>query len=422
MRHFNQTFAVIGPAAWAILGGFVAVVGASVAALVTRLRAAEPRPILPALAPALGCLALIALGGLSAVESGRALVVQPFQPGDLAPPADVATRVAMGAGRELEAIGLAALSLQWGVALVAGFAAALAVRAAQKRGEPWLPALAAPIALGAPVVLWAVAASRYAHGLVRGFEMIAAVDTTAKGEVLRAMLDEARAPLLSLRLVALAAAGLFGAGLIGAVLASGRRAKPVGGGMLAAASALLLIGIGAFAATRARASDAALPFEASPGLSAAQLGPAPLLAQASCPAPARNVQELTLRDGTLRYRWRKVTPTEAVDALASPRRVGSEAGGPAALIVAPADAPASAIAELSRTLLAARDPGLRQVALAARAERFLDTRTLGRLELPAPCALPLSLDAAGVPLARYGSIGDLARALAASPTPPAIAP
>jgi hypothetical protein len=261
---------------------------------------------------------------------------------------------------------------------------------------------------------------------------VAVVATESKSAIVAEAIQEAGASLAGWRTAIVAAAVLGAALQVVAALWTARRGRPVANSTLAGAALLFVVGLAGFVATRGHAHDAALPVIPGGDFAVPDLARAPLIhgcaRGANLDLAPTGLPVIDLHQGSLKIDWRTVEPRELRELLAARREttrlIHPDAKPPEALglLLADANDPAPALAPVLRALDKVAAPGSPGLALAARDERVLDTRTLGRLHFDVACVLPLEIASSGIPLARFTTVDHLAQTLARARAPLAIAP
>jgi hypothetical protein len=394
VRELHQAFLRAAPWSGCILG-FTAV--GVVGAIVTAVRAPDRPRSARAIAVPFACLFAVIAMGAFAVEHGRSQALpSPLGQLDLQDSASVAVRLAAGISLQLNALVLtcvAALILITTLVLVRTIAE-------RRRPDPRWTNVAATASLVLPACLALAGVLAYAAGIAQGFSDVAAADPSDKATLLEQGLAQVSLALHSARQL------FVGASLVGAIagLIVVARAPRMGAGASVAAIGVLLLGLSAFALTRARAYDGAHPLKDL----GVNLFPTKALANLA-PHPGTGCSHdfglvLGVRRGQAQLDGAVLRePLDLENELEHVRSrnrllYGDDQHLPATLLSVDRDVPAK---QLAPWLLVLMRSGMPSLKLVVARRQLTETKTLGVLDRTRGCTLVLELDPAGVPLAQF---------------------
>jgi hypothetical protein len=260
--------------------------------------------------------------------------------------------------------------------------------------------VAATAFLVLPACLAVGSVLQYAAGIAQGFSAIAGADPSNKALLLEQGLAEAGLALHSGRQL------FVGASFVGAIagLVVVARAPRVGAVASVAAIGVLLLGLSAFALTRARAYDGAHPLQdlgvsVLAGKAVANLAPHPGAGCSQDYGPLLGIQRgqaqlngIALRD--------PLELANELEKLRSNFRLlhGDDQRPPAALLAIDRDVSTQ---QLAPWLLALVRGGMPSLKLVVARKQLTETKTLGVLDRTRGCTLALELDPSGVPHAQF---------------------
>jgi hypothetical protein len=394
VRELHQAFLRTAPWSGRILS-FTAV--GVVGAIVTAVRAPDrPRYARAIIVPFVCLFAVIATGVL-AVEHGRSqMLPRPFGELDLQDAASIAMRLADGLSLQLNALVLTCMAA---MILITALVLGRTIAELRRQDQRWTD-VAATAALVVPACLAVAAVLQYAAGIAQGFSAIAGADPSNKAMLLEQGLAEVGLALHSGRQLFVGASFVCAiAGLV--VVARAPRMSPV---TSVAAIGVLLLGLSAFALTRARAYDGAHPLKE---LGVSVLSATALANLASHPGTGCSQDfgaVLGIQRGQAQLNGVAIRdPLDLAKELENVRSRyrllhGDDQRLPAVLLSVDRDVPTR---ELAPWLLALVRSGMPSLKLVVARKQLTETKTLGALDRTRGCTLALELDPSGVPLAQF---------------------